>query len=281
MKQLVFVLAVFCTMLMNSSYSQDLSDLLSKKHPMGPEPAIVHADPVYNDFSTDLGAKKGSGQINLNFGYQNMSENHHELLSQLEMEYAPMDNLGLELLLPYNVYFNNDLSLLERPENKLEFLQWSAQFTFLTSYSKSISMAVGFTNSFEMESPEPSLNKDGDVILKTINYSPFLTFAKNWNDRYFFSLSEGPDVAQEFKPKEWSIGAQLNTSFHYGFSEQDHYVGVEFNKEISDGAFEMFIRPQVMLELGDKFNLGLALGIPAWIKESDWSAFLRLAYEID
>src|SRR5690554_985905 len=170
MKQLVFVLAVFCTMLMNSSYSQDLSDLLSKKHPMGPEPAIVHADPVYNDFSTDLGARKGSGQINVNFGYQNIPDQHHELLSQLEFEYAPVDNLGLELLLPYNAYFNNKLSMVERPQNRLEFLQWSAQYTFLSPYSRKISMPLALTNPFGMESPEPPPNKGID--LKTVTIAP-------------------------------------------------------------------------------------------------------------
>lgn len=140
------VLTFFFAMLINLSYSQDISAILSKKHPFGSPPAIEHADPVFNDFNTDLGAKKGTGQINLNFGYQNMTEHHHELLSQLEFEYAPVDNLGLELLLPYNVYFDNGLSLVERPGNKLEFLQWSAQFTFLTSYSDGISMAIVFTN---------------------------------------------------------------------------------------------------------------------------------------
>lgn len=245
----------------------------------GSDPPIKHADPVYNDFSTDLGARKGSGQINVNFGYQNMSDQHHELLSQLELEYAPVDNLGLELLLPYNVYFNNNLSLVERPQNRLEFLQWSAQYTFMSSYAGRISLAAGFTNSFEMESPEPPSNKGID--LKTITYSPFLTLAKNWNDQFFFTFSGGPELVRELEPKGWEVAAQLNTAFHYGFSEPGHYVGVEFNKEISEGSFEMVIRPQLTLELGSKLNLGAAFGVPVAIEDSKWSGFLRVAYELE
>lgn len=245
----------------------------------GSEPPIKHADPVYNDFSTDLGARKGSGQINVNFGYQNIPDQHHELLSQLEFEYAPVDNLGLELLLPYNAYFNNKLSMVERPQNRLEFLQWSAQYTFLSSYERRISMAMGLTNSFEMESPEPPSSKGID--LKTITYNPFLTFAKNWADQYFFTFSGGPELVRELEPNGWDVSAQLNTAFHYGFSERDHYVGVEFNKEISEGSFEMVIRPQLTLQLGDKLSLGAAFGIPIGVEDSNGSAFLRLAYELD
>lgn len=280
MKKFLPALLAFL-MVKQSAFPQDISAVITDKHPIGSEPGIEHADPVFNDFITDLGAKRGTGQINFNFGYQNMVNNHHGLLSQLEFEYAPIDNLGFELLLPYNVYFNNDLSLVERPENKLEFLQWSAQFTFLTSYSNKISMAIGFTNSFEMESPERKLNQNKGVDLKTVLYHPFLTFAKNWSNRYFLTFSGGPDIAQELEPKEWGIGARLNTSFHYGFSEQDHYLGLELNKEILEGSLEMFIRPQVTLQLGEKLKLGAAVGLPAWIEDSSWSAFIRLAYELD
>lgn len=243
------------------------------------EPPIKHADPVFNDFSTDLGSRKGSGQLNVNFGYQKMKEDHHELLSQLELEYAPVDNLGLELLLPYNIYFNNNMSLVERPENRLEFLQWSAQYTFVSAPASGISLAGGFTNAWEMASPEASPNKGID--LKTIAFNPFLTFAKNWRDRYFFTFSGGPDFVRELEPKNWELGAQLNTAFHYGFSEQDHYVGVEFNKEIADGSLEMMVRPQLILQINEKFNLGAALGIPVGIEDSKWAGFLRLAYELD
>lgn len=276
--KLFLAVAILFSLVGHASNAQQEESSASKQLE-GSDPPIKHADPVYNDFSTDLGARKGSGQINVNFGYQNMSDQHHELLSQLELEYAPVDNLGLELLLPYNVYFNNNLSLVERPQNRLEFLQWSGQYTFLSSYVRRISLAVGFTNSFEMESPEPPSNKGID--LKTITYSPFLTFAKNWNDQYFLTFSGGPELVRELEPKGWDVAAQLNTAFHYGFSEQDHYVGVEFNKEISEGSFEMVIRPQLTLQLGSKLNLGAALGVPVAIEGSKWSGFLRVAYELE
>lgn len=277
MKQLL-ALTILLNLVIHVSNAQQEESSASKQ-PEGSEPPIKHADPVYNDFSTDLGARKGSGQANVNFGYQRMSDQHHELLSQLELEYAPVDNLGLELLLPYNVYFNNDLSMVKRPQNRLEFLQWSAQYTFLSSYVHRISLAAGFTNSLEMESPEPPSNKGID--LKTITYSPFLTVAKNWSDRYFFTFSGGPELVRELEPKGWDVAGQLNTAFHYGFTEQEHYIGIEFNKEISEGSFEMVIRPQVTLQLSGKLNLGAAFGIPVAIEDSKWSGFLRLAYELE
>lgn len=210
--------------------------------PSASEKGIEHADPVFNDFNTDLGAKKGTGQINVNFGYGNLTQDHHELLSQLELEYAPLDNLGIEVLLPYNVYVNNKLSLVDRPENRLEFLQWSAQYTFLTQVSKGISMAMGFTNTLEMQSPEPQLNREGGFDLESIDYHPYLTFAKNWQDRYFFMFSGGPEFSHDLEQNGLETGAQLNTAFHYGFSDKDHYLGVEFNKEIEEGSLEMYIR---------------------------------------
>lgn len=258
-----------------SAYAQD------KSTDPSPEPRIEHADPVFNDFNTDLGARKGTGQVNVNFGYGNLSRDHHELLSQLELEYAPIDNLGLEILLPYNVYVNNEMSLVDRPDNSLEFLQWSAQYTFLTKVSKGISMALGFTNTFEMQRPEPQLNRGGRFDLEAIAYHPYLTFAKNWQDRYFFMFSGGPELNQDLEQNGLETEAKLTTAFHYGFSENDHYLGVEFNKEIGEGSMEMYIRPQVTLQIGEKFNVGAAIGIPVWVDHTNWSGFLRLAYEID
>jgi hypothetical protein len=240
---------------------------------------IKHAEPVFNDFNTDLGANKGESQANVNFGYQRTRNNHHELISQLEIELAPANNFGLELLLPYNAYFNNAGSMVQRPENRLEFLQWSAQYTFYQAPAKGISMALGFTNTFESESPEPQLNSDRRWSLQSVYFYPFGTFAKNWNDRYFFVFSGGPEPERNLEDQEWALGARLNAAFHYGFSENDHYLGVELNQVISDGSTELYIRPQVILDLGEKFELGVAAGVPIVVEDTRWSLFGRLSYK--
>jgi hypothetical protein len=240
---------------------------------------IKHAEPVFNDFNTDLGANKGESQANVNFGYQRTRNNHHELLSQLEIELAPANNFGLELLLPYNVYFNNAGTMVQRPDNRLEFLQWSAQYTFYQAPAKGISMAIGFSNTFESESPEPQLNSDRRLSLQSVYFYTFGTIAKNWNDRYFFVFSGGPEPERNMEDQEWALGARLNAAFHYSFSENDHYLGVELNQLFSDGDMELFIRPQVILDLGEKFELGVAAGVPIVVEDTRWSFFGRLSYK--
>lgn len=110
---------------------------------------IKHADPVYEDLTTDLGARKGENQLNINFGYRDLTENHHIFLSKVEYEFAPLDGLGLEIIVPYTVYFNNQLSEIERPGNRMEFFQRATQYTFFTSPEHNISLALSFRNTFE------------------------------------------------------------------------------------------------------------------------------------
>lgn len=44
---------------------------------------IKHADPVFEDLTTALGVRKGEKELNMNFGYANLQNNHHILESQL------------------------------------------------------------------------------------------------------------------------------------------------------------------------------------------------------
>lgn len=239
---------------------------------------IEHADPVFEDLTTDLGARTGENELNANFGYRKLRKNHHVFLSQLEYEIAPVDHLGLEILLPYTVYFNNQLDEKERPENRMEFFQWSTQYTFYTSTKRKVSMAVNFRNILETQ--DPHQNKR-DFNLQTVTYNPFLIFAKNWQDRYFLLFSGGLEILHEVEERQFELSYPINTAFHYKFSEQDHFVGIEFNKNVEDKAFEMFIRPQVILQILEEINLGAAFGIPIGMSDDQWMAFLRLAYEFD
>lgn len=115
----------------------------------GQEKDIKHESPVYEDLTTDLGADKGENELNINFGYRNLESRHHTLLTQLEYEFAPVDNLGFELLLPFTAYAPNAASDFERPGNSVEFLQWTTQYTFLQNEEKKLSMAFGLENIFE------------------------------------------------------------------------------------------------------------------------------------
>lgn len=265
---------IFSFYLTNSLSAQSL-DTLTHDHFK-----IKHVAPVFADFSTDLGSKKGESELNVNFGYQNFSENYHELLSQLELEFALFDDIGIEIRLPYSVYLNNQLATEERPENKMEFVQWSLQYTFFKSIQRGISIATGLTNTFEIESPESQLASNRVPEVKAILYYPFLIFAKNINDKYFFTFAGGPQFSQEFEENQVDFGANFNSAFHYGFSENDHYIGLELNQQLRDGELESFVRPQVSFELSDKFSLGIAIGVPVGQNDVNWNGFLRLNYKL-
>lgn len=246
------------------------------------EKKIKHADPVVEDLTTELGVDKGMKELNVNFGYRNLEGLHHSLLSQLEFEFSPINNLGFEILLPYTTYLTNPVLDDPRPDNKLEFLQWTGQYTIYQSFERQVSLAIGFENSFESQDPyvSPRENKSGFSI-ENIQYQPFLILAKNWNEQYFLLFKGGTEIDQDLEDGSSGFEHLLTTAFHYSISnEKDNYVGIELNKSLEEGDFEMFIRPQLKIEITDKLNIGTTIGIPAWEPETNWTAFMRVAYEL-
>lgn len=273
-KYFLIYASIFCINLANPLAAQSL-DTLTRDHVK-----IKHAVPVFADFSTDLGSLKGESEFNVNFGYQKFSRNYHELLSQLELEFAPYDDIGIEIKLPYNAYFNNELATQERPDNRMEFVQWSLQYTFLKLPARGISMAMGLINTYEIESPESKLARNQTPEVNAVLYNPFLIVAKNYKDLIFFTFGGGPQITQDFENENVDLGAIFNTAIHYGFSENDHYIGIELNQQLRDGELENFIRPQVSLELSKNFSLGIAIGIPVDLNDVNWNGFLRLNYKL-
>jgi hypothetical protein len=108
---------------------------------------------------------------------------------------------------------------------------------------------------------------------------PFLFSLKTGRINIFFLASGGFQLNQEVVERQWDIEFPLNSAFHYNFSEKDHFVGVEFNKNFQDGEFEMFIRPQVIFQVFEDYIVGLSFGVPVGMPDVRWTSFLRLAYE--
>lgn len=232
---------------------------------------------MYDDLITELGARKGANELNVNLGYRSHKNNHHLLLSQLELEYAPADNLGVEITLPYTAYFANPGAELQQRDNRIEFLQWGAQYTFYSSAQRGLTFAFGFRNTFGKEEDYDPEEAYGFAV-ENIRYLPLLIAAKNWHDSWFLLFSAGSELNQDLLDNSVGFEHQLTTAFHYGFSENDHFIGLEFNKSLDNAEFEMMIRPQVILEVSNSFTLGSTIGIPIFMPDTRWTAFLRLAY---
>lgn len=58
-----------------------------------------------------------------------------------------------------------------------------------------------------------------------------------------------------------------------------NFVGVEFNKTVQNGDFDMTIRPQMRVGIADNFLIGIVTGIPVSRENERFSTFLRLIYE--
>jgi nucleoside recognition membrane protein YjiH len=58
-----------------------------------------------------------------------------------------------------------------------------------------------------------------------------------------------------------------------------NFIGVEFNKTLDNGAFDMTIRPQMRLGIADNLLIGIVVGIPVSRENERFSSFLRLIWE--
>lgn len=148
---------------------------------------------------------------------------------------------------------------------------------------RKVSLALGLENAFEIRDPyvSPQEEKE-DFFVGNVAYNPFLIVAKNWKNKYFILFQGGPNLEHDLSAGTLSAQGLLHSAFHYRFStEEDHYLGIEMNKIMEEGEFEMFVRPQIILDLSENFNLGATIGIPVEKPETKWSAFMRLAYEFN
>ncbi len=236
---------------------------------------IEHVSPVFDDLTTDLGARKGENELNINLGLRRYRDRSSEILTQLEYEVAPIDNLGAEILIPYMAYFNFQGEEIDRPRNRFEFLQFTLQYTFLRSKEQNISAALGYRSILETQDPRRT---DRSFSLATVTHEPFLIGAKNWNDRFFLILIGGARFIHDQLENELSVEYPLTTALHHKLGQSDHAVGVEFNKVFTDDGFEMYVSPQVIFTIQEDFTVGLSYGFPVELPEEGGHVFLRFAY---
>lgn len=236
---------------------------------------VLHAEPLYIDLIRDLGARKGEKEWNLGLGLtDNLKFDTYEAL--IEYEWAPIDRLGLEVELPFlfSAPINGARSEIV-PPSKLNSIKLAAQWSFFVNEPKSSSMAIGYINEFELS----DFQSFGKPLIKGNVYNPFLIVAKRWGDNFHSLIYTGPMIEQNFSSKAIHTVYDINTSLHYMISGTRNFIGVEFNKTIDHGDFDMTIRPQMRVAIAENLLIGIVAGIPVRRENQRLSSFLRLIWE--
>ncbi|MBL7885018.1 MAG: phosphoribosylformylglycinamidine synthase [Bacteroidia bacterium] len=238
---------------------------------------VLHAEPLYIDLIRDLGARKGEKEWNIGMG---LTDNYKfdRYTALVEYEFAPIDRLGLEIELPFSFYYpaNSDVSKDSIPRSQLNSLKLAAQYSIYVSEKNKTSIAIGYINEFEL------VDFKNYGKSKTVNsniYNPFLVAAKRFGDNFHTLIYTGPTIEQSLINNHIHTIWQINTNFHYMISGTRNFIGLEFNKEISNNDFDMIIRPQMRLAVADNLMVGIVAGIPINRENERFSSFLRLIYE--
>ncbi len=236
---------------------------------------VLHAEPLYIDLIRDLGARKGEKEWNIGMGLtDNLKYDSYEAL--VEYEWAPIDRLGLEVELPFTFYA--PVAAAERdslPANQLNSLKVAGQWSFYVNESIATSMAIGYINEFELS----DFNSFGNPLIKGNVYNPFFIIAKRWGTHFHSLIYTGPMIHQSFKTREIETSYEIHTNFHYMIPGTRNFLGIELNKSIDQGAFEMTLRPQMRVGISDNVLIGIVAGIPINRDNERLSTFLRLIWE--
>lgn len=238
-------------------------------------PKLLHAEPLFIDLIRDLGARKGEREWNLGFGLtDNLGYDAYEML--VEYEFAPIDRLGFEVEVPVTLYApQRNGKENGRPADRVESLKLATQWTFLVAERAKTSLALGYIHEFVL--PDIGSRPDHAIIGNVFN--PFLIAAKRWGDNFHTLVYTGPHVHWERGASEPHARFDINSNFHYMISGTRNFVGVEFNKSIDAGDFDMTIRPQMRVGIAENFLVGIVTGIPVERENQRFSSFMRLIWE--
>lgn len=266
----IFLLANNAILAQNKKDSLYVKEVEDSKLPE----KVLHAEPLYIDLIRDLGARKGEREWNVGFGLTDNNK-YDEYLALVEYEWAPMDRLGLEVELPFSLYYRNSADGAA-PKSKLNSLKIAGQYSFYVSQKNKTSMAIGYINEFELN----ELNNFGSESVFIGNvYNPFFVAAKRWGNNFHTLLYTGPAISQHFSTKSFHTSWQINSNFHYMIPKTRNFIGIELNKEVHQRDFDMTIRPQMRVEVSESLIIGIVTGVPIKRENERFSTFLRLIYE--
>ncbi|RYY37462.1 MAG: phosphoribosylformylglycinamidine synthase [Sphingobacteriaceae bacterium] len=235
---------------------------------------VLHAEPLYIDLIRDLGARKGEQEWNVGFGIFDKND-HDEYTAMVEYEFAPVNRLGFEVELPFSIYYPT-VKNAQTPGTRLNSVKLATQYSFFVSSAMKTSMAIGYIHEFELN----EFRNYGKEKIYTGNvYNPFFVAAKRWGQNFHTLLYTGPQFAKHFGHSELETTWQINSNFHYMIPGTRNFIGIEFNKEVHRGDFDMTVRPQMRVSVADNLLIGIVTGVPIKRENERFSSFLRLIYE--
>ncbi len=235
---------------------------------------VLHAEPLYIDLIRDLGARKGEKEWNVAIGLADNND-YDKYTALIEYEWAPINRLGLEIELPFTMYYPAK-GQTSAPGSKLNSIKLAGQYSFYVSEKHKTSMAIGYIHEFEL----PEFREYGKSVLIRGNiYNPFFIAAKRWGNQFHTLLYTGPAVMHHFASNSVSTSWQINSNFHYMITGTRNFIGVELNKTVLGKQFDMTIRPQMRVSITDNLLVGIVTGIPISKANERFSTFIRLIYE--
>lgn len=235
---------------------------------------VLHAEPLYIDLIRDLGARKGEKEWNIGLGLADNGD-YDQYTALVEYEWAPIDRLGLEVELPFSLYYPTSGNKTA-PSSKLNSLKLATQYSFYVSEKNKTSMAIGYIQEFELT--EFDNYRKGRLFTGNV-YNPFFVGAKRWGNNFHTLLYTGPAFMHHFSDRSLHTSWQINSNFHYMISGTRNFIGIEFNKTILKRDFDMTIRPQMRVGISENLLVGIVTGIPISRENERFSTFLRLIYE--
>lgn len=235
---------------------------------------VLHAEPLYIDLIRDLGARKGEKEWNVGLGLSDNSE-YDTYSALVEYEWAPIDRLGLEVELPFSLYYPT-VENAEAPGSRLNSFKLAAQYSFFVSEKLKSSLALGYIHEFtliEFANYGRASWLEGQLL------NPFFIAAKRWGNNVHTLVYTGPDFFHNTGSENWHTAWRLNTSCHYMIPGTRNFVGLELNQSFYGAESQTILRPQMRLTLTDKMLVGIVTGIPFSKGTQRFSSFLRLIYE--
>ncbi|SFB73410.1 hypothetical protein SAMN05421780_101169 [Flexibacter flexilis DSM 6793] len=236
---------------------------------------VSHAEPLYFDLVRDLGARKGEKEFNLAADFSN-NQNYSQHILLAEYEFAPINRLGLEIETDFS-FFRRTAGNENIPDNKLDGIRLSAQYSFWVSPKYRTTLAVGYTQVLETTAFK---NYGKNNFVTALSYNPFFVAAKRWGNNFHTIFYGYPTINHELDANHNTIYWQINTSFIYTIPKTKHFIGMEINKEIREQKMYLTLRPQVKIKINNNLAIGLVTGLPIAHHEEGFSSFFRIIYEL-